>query len=300
MARDKRGEIGHTSFINSKKKNPEFKINRTILNEFVPYTIDAETNTAFFNKIDKNDNRIIFEYKTTKVTVDEFLDFMKKMEHTFQIKEGFIQVENALDKMASEVIQKVERENLHKTKPIYHYLANEYYDGLLIFESSNQKIWSVVGADSLALYEHYLNYCSEFSDYPTLEGKQWLINDAKLINKIDKEITKFPNSNIAEIIKKFDKTGSEHKYLEGSFRFAKEEKNPVAANLLPEENPFYNTEGIIYWQGKIQKGALIPYEDCKGDVMNSYQTRLEENWIKELRQKYNPVFNYKLLKKKKK
>jgi len=300
MARegDERGQIGHTAYINKRMNSAAFKINKLVWNEISQAAVDVENNDVCFAKIPKNDNRTLFEYENAKVTVNEFFNYLKN-DKSFIVAEGIVSMEKSMKRLASDVILKVERENLPKTCPVYHYLANEYHDGLLIFELSNKKIWSKVGADTVALYEHYLNYLCEFSEYPTLKGKMWYVNDTKLIQKIDKELAANPNANIADIFKKVDKTGSKHKYMDGAFLFAKEENKRLEANLLPDENPFKNTNGIVYWQGTIEKGAVIPFENIKGEVMNSYQAKLENDWIKELRDKYKPVFNMNLLKKKK-
>ena len=295
---DERGQIGHTAYIDKKRNSPAFKINKAVWDEISQFAVNEENNETCFKKFTKNDNRILFEYETAKVTVNEFLDYLKT-DKLFIVAEGIVSMEKSMNRIASDVILKVERQNLPKTCPIYQYLANEYHDGLLIFELSNKKIWSKVGADTVALYEHYLNYLPEFSENPTLNGKMWYVNNAKLIQKINKELSLNPKANLTEIFKKVDKSGSKYRFMEGSFSFAKEENNPVEANVLPVENPFKNSEGAVYWQGALENGAVIPFENIKGEVMNSYQTKLENDWIKELREKYQPVFNMNLLKKKK-
>ena len=298
MARNERGQIGHTAYINAKRNSSAFKINKPIWDEISGLTANSGNNETFIKKIQQNDNRTLFEYENTKVTVTEFINYLKN-DKSFVVTEGIVSLEKSMNALASDVILKTERKNLSKTCPIYHYLSNEYHDGLLIFELSNAKIWSRVGTDTIALYEHYLNYLPEFSEFPILKGKMWQVNDSKLIQKINKELSANHNANIAEILKKVDKTGTKYRFKEGTFSFTKDSHNPVAANILPDENPFKNTEGMIYWQGTIEKGAAIPFENCKGEVMNSYQTKLENDWIKELREKYHPVFNMNLLKKKK-
>jgi peptidyl-prolyl cis-trans isomerase SurA len=297
MGRDERGQIGHTALIEAKRRSPAFKINKEVWNEISLSAVNVENNDDCINKIQKNDNRTLYEYEGAKVTVTEFVEFLKN-DKLFVVSEGIVSLEKSMDRMASDVILKEERKNLPRTNPTYHYLANEYHDGLLIFELSNEKIWSKVGADTVALYEHYLNYPAEFSEYPTLAGTIWNVSDAKAIKKIDTELAKNPNQDIEALIKKLKITPAA--ILVGNkISFAKEASNPFKTSELPEDNKYKNSGGIIYWQGTVEKGALIPYEDCKGEVMNSYQNKLEENWLKELREKYKPVFNYQLLKKKK-
>ena len=210
MARDERGQAGNTAFINKKRNSAAFKINKPVFNEISALANDIEINNDFFGKISQSDNRTLYEYENIKVTVTQFLEYLKN-DKSFVVSEGIISVEKAMNRQASEIIMKEEKQNLPIKTPEYLYLANEYYDGLLIFELSHNKIWSQVGADTVALYEHYLNYASDFSE----------------------------------------------------------------------------------------NGELIPYEDCKGEVMNSYQAKMEADWINDMRKKYNPTFNYKLLKNKK-
>ncbi|MCL2073799.1 MAG: peptidylprolyl isomerase [Marinilabiliaceae bacterium] len=210
MARDERGQAGNTAFIKTKRYSSAFKVNKPVFDEITALSNDTKTNEEFFGKISQTDSRKLYEYEKENVTVSQFLEYLKN-DNTFMVSEGIVSVEKAMDRMASEEIMKIEKNNLPKKIPTYQYLSNEYYDGLLIFEISNKRIWSQVGADTVALYEHYLNFASDYTE----------------------------------------------------------------------------------------NGELIPYENCKGDVMNSYQSKMEADWMIEMRKKYNPVFNYKLLKNKK-
>ncbi|MDR2928101.1 MAG: peptidylprolyl isomerase [Cytophagaceae bacterium] len=300
LARDERGQAGNVAFVEARKKSPLYRLNGEVFSTLsAPLNSEIKNKDDYFGKITAT-TQILFEYDDAKVTVSDFVEYLKN-DASFLVQEGTVALQKALDKKVSETVMEVERKKLPERNPAYRYLANEYHDGLLIFELSNQEIWAKVGTDSVALYEHYLNYSPEFVEYSQLTGTQCYVNNEKLIAKISKAVAKNPSANISDIVMKYAKKPADSKCITGTHAFAKSvADNPVKAELLPDDNELKNATGVVFWQGNIEKGAVIPYENCKGDVMNSYQTLLETEWIKSLRNKYNPVFNSKLLKKKRK
>ncbi|HLW07529.1 MAG TPA: hypothetical protein VKY45_08185, partial [Marinilabiliaceae bacterium] len=83
---------------------------------------------------------------------------------------------------------------------------------------------------------------------------------------------------------------------EGVFDFVAEVSNPINTSLLPETNLYFNRNGVLFWQGVITESGPKPYNQVKGEVMTAYQKQLELDWINYLREKYQPIFNKKLLK----
>lgn len=295
MTRDERGLAGQKKFVETKRQSDHFKLNNEVWTAFLqPLSTGLNSNEAFYNQI-TNPESTLFSYYRSTVTTGQFTDYLKK-QTDFSVKTGITALEQALDQLISETIVTTEKERLPETNDYFRYLSNEYHDGLLIFELSNREIWSKTDIDSAALYNHYLNHPSEFSDPATLNGSLALIKNRKLIKKISKRFQKDPGITLDSLINMLKTTKDDYELKEGTFPFVETKQNPVKTDILPESNPFASATGVVFWQGVVTPGTANPYNSCKGLVISSYQNMLEKQWVERLKEQHNPQFNFKVLK----
>jgi len=66
-----------------------------------------------------------------------------------------LELDKKINDFLNESIIAVENANLEKKYPEFRYLLNEYHDGLLIFEISQNEIWNKASADSTVLRRYY-------------------------------------------------------------------------------------------------------------------------------------------------
>lgn len=295
MTRDERALAGQKKFVQTKRNSHQFKLNPEAWNSLLqPFSNGITENEPFFNTITHPESTL-FSYIDTSVTTGQFKEHLIK-QADFSAQTGITALEQALDHLISETILTIEKERLPQTNDHFRFLSNEYHDGLLIFELSNREIWSQSDADSTALHNHYLNHPSRFTEPATLKGILCLLTDSKLIKKMTKSVQKNPQVTLDSALTQTGATREEYQLEQGTFSFIETSLNPVKAEILPESNPFYNSNGVIFWQGEVIPGNLIPYDDCKGMVISDYQNTLEKQWIESLKTAHNPQFNFKALK----
>lgn len=295
MSNDERHQAGRIKFIQQKRQSNAFKFNQNEWNKLIQPLVGGNiTNDEFFGKVNAGDQKL-FTYYTTSVTTGELINYAQN-NPLFNAQEGIVGLEKSLDELISVTITNTEKERLSAYNDHFKYLSNEYHDGLLIFEISDREIWSKANIDSTALHNHYLNNPLEFSTPPVLSGSLCYSNNIKFIQKLEKELKKNPATPLSQILIKVKAKKSDYKLYEGDYPFLHTSSNPVEAVKLPDTNPLFSETGMVFWQGTIASGEVIPYENCRGMVISSYQNNLEKQWVEELQNKHNPVFNTSLLK----
>ncbi|HET8859474.1 peptidylprolyl isomerase [Marivirga sp.] len=119
------------------------------------------------NQFNKNDEAYSLLKSVKKPSIKTFKKKELEM-NLFTISEKEYSVREFLEQFDTTKTVKVELENFEKSEllqyeevnleikyPEYKFLRQEYKDGLLLFEIMNQKVWSKIGQDSIALQNFY-------------------------------------------------------------------------------------------------------------------------------------------------
>lgn len=203
-----------------------------------------------------------------------------------------IQFQKFIDEKLIE-FEKTQLENKH---PDFKALMKEYRDGILLFEISDQKIWSKAIKDTLGLKKYFKDNRSLWQFPDRINVTLFTSDSKKIINKAYKlkENGRFNNDSIISLLNK-----------ENPLNISFSEKN-----IYDFEN--YNTtfnelkEGInkpIYSNGKwylfFVKEKLVKrskeFNEAEGIIVSGYQNFLEDSWLKSLKEKYNIEINYDIL-----
>ena len=295
LGRDGRDMAGQKAYVKNCIKSNSFTMNTDLKNELDQNIEKGLTSIDEISKaMEDKLNQTLFSYGQDEFTLQSLLQWLERNPSGNQM--GAIAFQKKIDDYIESSVLKVEKRDLAKNNEKYRFLANEYYDGLLIFEISDREIWSKLGDDTLALENYYNNNLQEFADHPQLEGSICLVNSKRLKKMGNKTLAKGEADKLVQILKAKSRSKDDCQCEEGVFDFVVVNNNPIGTSLLPETNPFYNRKGDLFWQGSVTEFEAKPYDQVKGEVMTAYQKQLEIDWVNRLRNKYQPVFNKKMLK----
>ena len=200
------------------------------------------------------------------------------------------------DGFFNEKIINFEKSNLEKKYPDFRYLMNEYHDGLLIFEISQKEIWNKASTDSTGLRRYYEEHKGKYVTPDKFTGDIFFCKNRKALNTIESIVKDSVTESNLDTLKTI--LGSNFIHKSGDFEKGADETVDAAlwntGTKLPE-----NMKKTCFF-GKFKKGKQQDFDEVKGLVIADYQTFIEKNWLKSLKEKYKPVVNYKVLKKSKK
>jgi len=188
-----------------------------------------------------------------------------------------------------------ENDRLEAKYPEFRMLVREYYDGILLFELTDQKVWSKAGKDTTGLKLFYEGMKTENMWGERIDASVFTILDDDKVNI--EELKKMLQNNI--------ETDSIIKYINTTSDIANAKPKPVIQGERDKfERGSNHIVDIIKWKkgfaGPVstQKGTGYAYvyqvlkpqpkelNEVRGLVTAEYQNYLEKEWIQELREKY--------------
>lgn len=188
-----------------------------------------------------------------------------------------------------------EDSRLEDKYPEFKAIVKEYRDGILLFELTNEKIWSYAGKDTVGLQNYYNEHKKDFMWDTRLDASIVTVMDTAYLDKIralaeagksDDEILTEINGDSLDVVriehKKFQK--EENKIIDGI-----KWKKGITENMKDKGRTLFV---IVH-----EKVAPQPktFDEARGLITAGYQEYLEKEWIEELRAKYPVVVHEEVL-----
>jgi peptidyl-prolyl cis-trans isomerase SurA len=205
-------------------------------------------------------------------------------------------VNNKYNTFVNSKIMAFEKTRLETKYPDFKSLLKEYRDGILLFEISDQMIWSKAIKDTTGLKDFYQKNKSKWMWEDRLEIEIFSSSNKKVIKKAYalKKKGKLKNDSIlnylnkdSQLTIKFEegkKTKTDLPFIESSGI-----SNGINKPFL-HDNKYY----LVNLINEIPSKPKEIYE-AEGAITAAYQEYLEKKWLSELSEKYNIEVNYDVL-----
>ena len=194
----------------------------------------------------------------------------------------------------------IESINLENKYDDFRLLIDQYHDGILLFNLSEQKIWNKAIQDTLGLQNFYKKNQNKYTWSDRIAARIYICKDARTKNRVynnlswditDKDILEKMNRNsnlnlsIETGIYEFGDNSNVDKFV-FSLQWDQLENGQIISCT--------DTNQIIVVD-ELLKSSVKPMSEIKGLVISDYQSFLEEIWLKELHNKYSVSINQDLL-----
>jgi len=295
IEKDERYNLIEKSVYDNIKILAEYKEQNNLENFY--NTIDS----SFFNgKWDskglENSEKILFSITGKDYKEKDFANYLIKNQKKRRSMPAKIFADQEFEKYTKNILRKFKIKNLSETNDDFKYIVNEYHDGLLLFEITDQMVWSKAVRDTAGLQNFYNK--NKNSYFEKLNLVIYSYNNEETLKKAKEIFKSKKENNLSDsaVVYKIDKTGEKFRlqnsgvFKKGDnksadFVFDKFEKKEI------ENNQIYvvNTENkeIIYLNNNLKY--------VKGLVTADYQAKLETEWLAELKNKYKVTINQDIL-----
>ena len=204
-------------------------------------------------------------------------------------------IKSKIDPIAETVLTEYHARELVKSNPDYRNLLNEYRDGMLLFEISNNRVWKAANKDTVGLERYYAEHRADYTwTEPHFKGIILSAVSDSVMQLVKADLPKFDSDTLPDAL---------HYKYGGDIRMermvVKQGENPFADYLAfhvgdkPERKGY--SDFIILQGGVINQPEEM--SDVRGAVTSDYQDELERLWREELAQKYPAKINKNVLKK---
>jgi peptidyl-prolyl cis-trans isomerase SurA len=211
-------------------------------------------------------------------------------------------VSTKYDEFVDKKVVEYEKSTLEDRYPELRNLLKEYHDGILLFNLTDSTIWSRAVKDTTGLQKFYESKKSDYMWEERVDVSIYTITDSSLIDRTRELALMRAREEISEedLIADLCPEESEDCVDIEDNKFERND-NKLVDKMTWEK---YNCE-VFNENNKLKviviNDILEPapklLSEARGLITADYQTYLDSEWIKELRNKYNIAVNTKVLKK---
>jgi len=277
LARDERGTKPEIVFLNTLKKEYDFKVNEENLETLYAMTRGKAADSLLRDKLKQMQDTIITFGDVAKTQYDLVAFTWEKLPNGTNF-------ESKLAEFEKKSLMDYEKSRLELKYSDFKYLMNEYHDGLLLFEISNQKVWEKASKDTKGLNKFYKKNKKNYLFTDAYFGGQVIyIKDSTTLTayntlKVDLNLEEIKDSlNTEEVVIKSEK---------GFFK-AGDNASVDYLEFNKGDSAINDEFSIVLLDGqRYEEGDKKPLDATRGAVISDYQNYLETKWVKSLRRKY--------------
>ena len=243
-------------------------------------------------------HKMLEPFEVPKESILKFMEQRGIRERLAQAKVDTL-VSQSGGKLTSADIMNQKSDELSANDSDMKNLIREYYEGLLLYEISNQHVWDKAAKDEDGL-ERYFKKNKKKYDWkePRFKGIAYHVKNEADVQGVKDCVKKLSFDKWADALRKTFNGDSviRIRVEKGLFRLGDNalvdsaifKKDTVVTKLKD-----YPIDAVY---GKVLKKGPEDYTDVRGQVVADYQDQLEREWVAELRRKYSFTVNFEALK----
>jgi len=290
VKKDSRSKIINNKFYDNLKKRYNFS-EASSVKETLLKVVDAEFIKGTWDKSNESYKETLATFAGEKLTYIEYYQYLSSKLRAYKNLSDISKiVDDSYNNFVNYRIYNYHNENLENEFPEFKNIVQEYREGLLLFDLMEQEVWQKSKSDTIGLKQYYSKNKADYfwakrveAIVVTSENKSIAKNTRALLKEgVAVKELKIKDENIVvseglyelrdrELPKKF-------KFKLGVSRVFKHNNQYVVVNVLEEVLPKQKT-----------------FDEVKGRVINDYQTKLEKDWLLNLRAKYKVAVNQTIL-----
>lgn len=289
MTRDERGAMPQRAKLEQLKKQYNAQLNKDELVK-LRLTINGSAGKYDSTMIARlaADNNAIATFDGGKITVAEAMENASKTPST-DIERTMQMLEHAATATLDNAILEAERARLLETNADYRNLVNEYRDGILLYEISNNNVWDKAAKDTEGLEAFFHKNIAKYQwDQPKFKSFIFFADNDSVVGEaleyaktLDVAV---PTEFTSAMRRKFGNKLKVERVI------AAKGENAITDYLgfgaaKPDNGNKTRWTHYAAFNGRV---ILAPEEsaDVRGAAVTDYQAALEKEWVKQLRKQY--------------
>jgi peptidyl-prolyl cis-trans isomerase SurA len=289
VTKDTRSELTRSSFIGKLKKEYNFK---EYSKNLTPVYAVLDTN-LFYGKWDVKKasklNKPLFEIDGKVYGQQEFAQYLAANQGKTRKESNNMAVygRDQYNRFVDETIYNLEDARLEAKYPEFKALMREYRDGILLFELTDQMVWSKAVKDTSGLQAFYDKNKSNYMYQERAAGEMYYCKDEAVAKKVRKLASK---GKTTEQIRAAINTESNLDVRMLTVLFERNDMDflkEIEWKTGVSKNFELNNQVCFFHIKELKPAEPKALYEVKGLVTAAYQNHLEAEWLKTLRSKYD-------------
>ncbi len=294
VQKDSRAEKTKNAFLNKLKADYGYTQNDVLLDKLIA-SADSNVFNGEWKPKKKLTKGVLITLNNQTVKGSDFVQYINKKKSNRNKISPFDFVSNEFKNFSNEQVMKFEDSQLEAKYPAFRMLMNEYRDGILLFELTDQKVWSKAVKDTAGLRAfHELRK----NNYMWSDRAQIAVFTCENSNysKTVREMLASGEYPIESIESEINVDNQPHvTYDTGIYA---EEDRPLLKMMDWKGNGKINDKDIDV-NGKFVVVKVIDFipagpkklTEARGVITSDYQNYLEESWIESLKKEKEGKIN---------
>ncbi len=297
IQKDSRAQKTISSFIEILKKEYDLVSFLKVKDLFTMINSKSFDNDNIINnKKLKSSKKIILTFSDKKYSNFDFIQHLHKIQSLKKCQNDLSSISKEFNNFLNKELIEYEKTQLSSKHPEYKALMKEYRDGILLFEISDQKIWTKAIKDTLGLKKFYDENTNKWNWPNRINGEFFTAQSKKEINKVY-SLKKKGNLSNDSIVSLINNQSSEIINYNKEIIDDLDTYNLDFGSLkLGLTKPFLINQKWIF----INITELLPartktMDEAEGLIVTAYQNHLEKIWLEELKSKNEIKINFETL-----
>lgn len=220
---------------------------------------------------------------------------------SMDVDNAMTMLRNTTNRVMRDKVAEIYRKDLVNIDPDYRNIYNEYRDGILLYNISNQEVWERAAKDTTGLEKYFAEHRADYT-WKAPKFKGYIIfatNDS-----VQTEVKAFTDSLDAagatftreDLVKMIDKRFGRDAKVE---RVLAAKGDNAITDYLAFDGPKPENQKMRWQNYYAYRGRIIDQPedafDVRGQVTTDYQALLEKEWVKELHKRFPVKINRKVL-----
>ncbi len=281
--------LSKKSFVEKLKKDYNFRINQAAYKWFVENTDTLIMRGAAKYDRSKMPSGNLYSFTNQRLTTRDFAAYIERRGSMITTNDPVSFIKQSIEAMVSDQIVKYENSVLEKKYPDFGYLMTEFHDGILLFDISEKRIWNRVQEDSSGLHDYYELHKNEFLTRKAMEAKIYTLRNGKNDRKLLSSYRKYSDRSDCDSLMRRRLSRDNDTLLtirEGRFEMGDDPELDRIRWVTGIQQAKLNNYPSLVVIKRIFEPEPRPFDEVQGEIMTGYQEFLENEWIKQLKEKY--------------
>ncbi len=292
VQRDSRSEQNKLSFIRKLKAEYKFTENSKNLSVFYAKNDSAISKGTFAAKDATNAGAEIFQINGKVVTVEDYAKFLEQNQSPAAKADLNVYKKNLYNDFVERQLMDYEESRLDEKYPDFKSLMREYRDGILLFELTDEKVWSAAVKDTTGLKNYFSKNNSNYVWAERLDATVYTTANEAIAAQVRKLMK---NKRISEdsLLRRINADNPLNLTIK-SEKFEKGESAVIDGIAWKKGiTPNMNINNTVVFVKVRERLPAQPkhLNEVRGAATADYQNYLEKAWIDSLRAKYPSQVN---------
>jgi len=292
IARDSRANINKSNLLNKLKKEYKYMEFPKAKAAVFATVVDSSYRNGTWKPTEFKKDEVVFSFAGKTYKQSELAIYLQSQAAMLMSADLSIFLERSFQKWVDDQLLAHEDARLEEKYPDFKALMKEYREGILLFDLTDQMVWSKAVTDTTGLEAFYAAHKEKYLYKERLDAEVFTCVDEKTAKSVRKDLGKKKMTN-EKMLAKYNKANP----LALKVNTGKFERGALPIldqiNWKPgiTEVIAHNGQFVVVRAKEVLPPSPKPLNEVRGLVTSDYQQHLEKEWLRNLEQKYQVVIN---------